>query len=127
MSNKYYKRKSHTKVCPVCGKTFETHYGGKIYCSKSCLQKMYYQKNHKKKRGVGRPKKRTGNVYKRIKPDQLCWTCQNACGGCSWSKNLTPVEGWKATPTKIKVAPELTYCDSYLITDCPKYIKDEKR
>ena len=31
--------------------------------------------------------------------EQICWTCKNACGGCSWSRNLTPVEGWKAEKT----------------------------
>ena len=121
------KRKTYTKVCPVCGVTFEAHHKARIYCSRSCLKKMYHKKHHKKNRGVGKPKKRTSSGYKKIKPDQLCWSCQNACGGCSWSKSFTPVKGWKATPTKIKVAPEMPYCDSYLITACPEYIKDEKR
>ena len=41
----------------------------------------------------------------------LCWVCQNCFGGCSWSSDYTPVEGWKAkkTPT------------SYLVLSCPSF------
>lgn len=28
--------------------------------------------------------------------EQLCWTCQKACGDCSWSSCFQPVEGWTA-------------------------------
>lgn len=28
--------------------------------------------------------------------EQLCWTCQKACGECSWSSCFQPVEGWTA-------------------------------
>ena len=31
----------------------------------------------------------------------LCWKCERACGGCSWSADLIPVDGWDAIPTKI--------------------------
>ena len=56
-----------------------------------------------------------------------CWTCQNACGKCSWSKKLIPVKGWTAMPTKIAVnAVRGIYTDSYLVLDCPKYIADER-
>lgn len=33
------------------------------------------------------------------KSDTICWECANACGNCSWSRNLTPVEGWEVTET----------------------------
>lgn len=41
----------------------------------------------------------------------LCWVCQNCFGGCSWSSEYIPVEGWKAkkTPT------------SYLVLSCPSF------
>ena len=32
----------------------------------------------------------------------LCWNCGNACGGCSWSDDLEPVEGWHARETYMK-------------------------
>ena len=52
--------------------------------------------------------------------EQLCWTCQNACGWCSWSSCFQPVEGWTAEKVHRK-----TY-DSYRITKCPEYVPDKK-
>ena len=52
--------------------------------------------------------------------EQLCWTCQNACGDCSWSSCFQPVEGWTAENVHRK-----TY-DSYRITKCPEYVPDKK-
>lgn len=54
--------------------------------------------------------------------DTLCWTCEWAAGKdekCPWAKSLTPVEGWKATPTKISVYEG--YTDSYIVHECPLY------
>lgn len=64
------------------------------------------------------------------KPKQtLCWTCQNAVLGCSWSKHFEPVKGWKAKPTKIKLATtkKSPYTDSYIVIKCPEYIPDKPR
>lgn len=55
-----------------------------------------------------------------VKKDTLCWSCKNACGGCSWSRDFTPVEGWNATPTKIN-SHRLGQIDSYIIHDCPEF------
>ena len=33
---------------------------------------------------------------------QICWTCQNACGGCSWADRLEPVPGWAAIPVRMQ-------------------------
>jgi len=53
--------------------------------------------------------------------EQICWTCKNACGGCSWSRNLTPVEGWKAEKTIVRgCGPAF---ESYSIEYCPQYKK----
>lgn len=39
----------------------------------------------------------------------ICWDCKNSTGGgCSWSKELKPVEGWDAK----------TDGDSYLVIKC---------
>lgn len=61
------------------------------------------------------------------KQDTLCWGCQNACGGCSWSsKKQIPVPGWVAKPTHRKISryirPELA--DSFLVLECPEFIAD---
>ena len=52
--------------------------------------------------------------------EQLCWTCQKACGDCSWSSCFQPVEGWTAEKVHRK-----TY-DSYRIEKCPEYVADDK-
>lgn len=59
---------------------------------------------------------------------QPCWTCKKCYGGCSWSNGtFTPVEGWKATPTKRAAqsfdgTPKFIY--SYEIHYCPLYEND---
>lgn len=55
--------------------------------------------------------------------EQLCWTCQRACGDCSWSQSLIPVEGWTATPSSIKTTGKEE--PTYHIELCPLYIPDE--
>ena len=55
-------------------------------------------------------------------PKQLCWNCKNACGGCSWSRDFTPVIDWTATPTKI--IGNQYIIPSYSITACPEYISE---
>lgn len=52
--------------------------------------------------------------------DQLCFSCKNACGSCSWSKNYTPVEGWTAKEHFI----ERDNIHTYQINKCPQYIFD---
>ena len=54
--------------------------------------------------------------------DALCWDCQKACGGCSWSSKLQPVDGWTAKKTK----NELGHA-GYLVLKCPEFVPDEKR
>lgn len=36
----------HQRICPVCGKTFETTSNRKVYCTIDCYQKHMYQKKH---------------------------------------------------------------------------------
>lgn len=56
----------------------------------------------------------------------LCWTCQNACGGCSWSdRSFTPVEGWDAVPTVLHAKHTGERVDSFLVKECPQYKADE--
>ena len=43
----------------------------------------------------------------------LCWVCQNCFGGCSWSSEYIPVEGWKAKTTT-----------SYLVLSCPEFLPE---
>ncbi len=104
------KRKMIKKICVVCGKVI-TKPNRTKYCSDACLYKAKlerleeWQKAHPKRK----------------KKETLCWTCQNACGGCSWSRSFTPVEGWEAKPTKNEQT------DSYRVISCPEFIPDEER
>ena len=50
---------------------------------------------------------------------QPCWTCKNACGGCVWSHEGKPIDGWEAIPTHISDNGE--FADSYAIIKCPLY------
>ena len=51
----------------------------------------------------------------------LCWSCERACGGCSWSdKSFTPVEGWIAEKT-IYRAKKDKFVTSYVVKSCPLY------
>lgn len=58
----------------------------------------------------------------------LCWKCAHACGGCSWSDSLTPVEGWIAKPSTIKVIRggehRVIEADTFLIIKCPEFVDD---
>lgn len=54
----------------------------------------------------------------------LCWYCNKACGGCSWSQAFKPVKGWKATKAKIKQGLN-DYADSYHVIECPEFVPDD--
>ena len=87
-------------ICQTCGKVFKYKYKKK-YCSHECRV-----------------------VVTKIRTDangQLCWRCAKACGGCSWSSSLTPVEGWEAEPHLIKDATG--DINTYKIRKCPLFVK----
>lgn len=107
-----YRTRAATKgevlKCRRCGKNFIFNGERILFCSGEC---EYIARQNDKRIG-------------RRHSNQPCWTCQNACGGCSWSSELKPVEGWKAKPTKIK-CEEGRYSGSYHIIYCPEYIPDD--
>lgn len=53
----------------------------------------------------------------------ICWNCKNACCGCEWSKNYTPIQGWDAIPTQIYVNADgkKSYTDSFIVQKCPNF------
>ena len=64
---------------------------------------------------------------------QPCWTCQKACGGCSWTERgpdgrvkFEPVPGWRAFPTR-RSRDGKTFIESYCIQYCPEYEPDPPR
>ena len=56
----------------------------------------------------------------------ICFDCENACGGCSWSRNFTPVPGWTATHVYREAAHD-GYRETYKITACPQFIQSVPR
>ena len=48
----------------------------------------------------------------------LCWDCSFATGGCSWSDELKPINGWTA-----KRVTKQTQ-DSYMVYACPLFSRD---
>ena len=52
--------------------------------------------------------------------ETLCWECENATGGCSWSNHWehSPVPGWTAVETKIR-NNNTGNGSSYIVIDCP--------
>ena len=55
---------------------------------------------------------------------QPCWNCAKCFGGCSWSRDFIPVDGWKATPT-IKRNTNHPDVESYQIEYCPEFEPDK--
>ena len=104
-SASYWKKKNgNKKICPICGKAVPTN--RVKYCSELCAYKARFEKAGSTKKKP--PKRRTLS---------LCWDCQNACCGCSWSRSFEPVEGWEARPSG----------DSFFVINCPQFIPDEER
>ena len=99
--------------CSFWGKDFLKELHNQKYCSPECREATA---NKRKAEHMPTPKS---------KKETLCWTCQNACGNCSWSSNLVPVDGWKARNTKVKSHP--TYYNSFFVEECPEYSKDKVR
>ena len=87
-------------ICGCCGKRFLSKSNVKKYCSKDCA--------------------REAAKIRRRENGQLCWRCKNACGGCSWSQCLKPVDGWTAIPTIIH--DDGGDFSSYDIKKCPEFI-----
>lgn len=74
---------------------------------------------------IGTQRKYSMTEFNRSK--QICFDCKKAVGGCSWSKNFTPVQGWVAEPTKIRQSGGQEWrhtTASYRIISCPEFEHD---
>ena len=67
------------------------------------------------------------------KKGTLCWSCDNAFGGCSWSRESKPVPGWMAERRDIKAQRTVNGewepydTESYFVRECPVYVSDRRR
>ena len=52
----------------------------------------------------------------------ICWDCQKTCGGCSWSREFKPVEGWEAVETTDYAGDK-----SFLVRKCPEFVREISR
>lgn len=52
----------------------------------------------------------------------ICWDCAKATGGCSWSDELKPVDGWTAAPCQ--ASQRFKPYDSYVVIRCPMFDRD---
>jgi hypothetical protein len=55
-----------------------------------------------------------------------CIDCGNACGGCSWSRDFTPVDGWFAAPQLVKNHDRQKNLPTFLVMACPEFIPDKR-
>ena len=63
----------------------------------------------------------------------ICFSCANACGGCSWTGTdekgrlrWEPVPGWTAKKVIMRLGNHKT-TETYHITACPLYCKEEQK
>lgn len=58
--------------------------------------------------------------------ETLCWSCRNFAGGCSWSREFKPVDGWRARKIKRLYNVNLKgNHGSFIVFECPQYIADD--
>ena len=68
----------------------------------------------------------------------ICFDCQKACGGCSWTEidpntgkpRFAPVEGWTADRVLINLGNEggvRRLSETYHIMRCPEFVPDKQR
>lgn len=66
--------------------------------------------------------------------NNICWDCENACGGCVWSEidpdtkrpRFEPVPGWTAEEVTINMGKGRQNVKGYHITACPQFVMDKR-
>lgn len=106
--------KIKTAICKHCLKEFKTTTLIQKFCSVECR----YNRSQQKRR-----KQHKAKVH-----EQPCWTCTKACGECSWSRTLKPIDGWKAEKVPFKTGLADKSSDfTYKIIECPEYEKEIRK
>ena len=110
--------------CTTCGRPAKQREDGTFYSvCEVCYNRAKYANERKAKGKKGAEKG---------KRHSLCWDCRNALPisargtGCSWSRSLTPVEGWTAIPCQ-QIVNEYKTVTSYEVKKCPLFEKDPER
>ena len=81
------------------------------------------------------PEKALTTAYNQRSKPSLCWSCQNAAGGCNWSAYCIGlsddpiVPGWEAEEKhKSNLIDHVSFKDGglvYRVISCPEFIPDE--
>lgn len=98
------------KKCGVCERMFRPNSGSARYCGRKC-------------RAVAAKLKLGSSNNNRKCDAQICERCYHATNPedkCPWSRDLKPVDGWKAIKHKRKGIPGHTY----RIIFCPLFKSD---
>lgn len=69
----------------------------------------------------------SSEFYELKKHYQPCWDCTKACGGCTWSKDFTPIKGWvaeKHISDRVIYEGKTYIIESYKILKCPEFIDE---
>ncbi len=117
-ASKHKKIEYKNIVCSCCNKEFEPIHRREMYCSDYCRNKAKHKRESETKTAIQPPKK-PKRISKKL---ALCWYCKNACGGCSWSKNLIPIKGWKAKEVTNRGISD-SGIKSYKVIECPEFVE----
>lgn len=111
-----------TIKCEHCGKEFIKIWPSQRYCTPKCRDRHYYSLEREyRQRQIEKKRK-----YTEHSNSTLCWKCKNATGGCSWSQDFTPVEGWDAKRTRIRLEKGTKHTESFIVKKCPEFLPDER-
>lgn len=104
------------------------------YTGEDALSVINYRKNRVSEIGASHYKRKSLEKNQNLNRGTLCWLCGNYCGGCSWTRNFIPVEGWEAEEDVIKEGKpsytkngyvrEIRTIKSYKVKKCPEFWND---
>lgn len=63
--------------------------------------------------------------YNNDKPQTICYNCKTPSPTCPWKYNFTPVPGWDAEPTVVKMNSHQSF-DSYHVKACPLFEENKR-
>ena len=128
-----------TRTCPLCRGTDLEVIKRREYESRSGRKESvtYMCQKCKAIFAAYDPENPPVDTSKYTKQANICFDCENATGGCSWSAldpvtgkpQFKPVPGWTATPAVLQ-AKNGSYqykWDTYSITACPQFVPTPER
>lgn len=112
--------------CGGIGEKTNSQIAAELGLSSSSVRHMTLRIYKKTGIRIAKPRyRRTKRKENKKERGTLCWDCKNACGGCSWSRNFTPVAGWNATEGAVKVMCQKSqrYVQTFFVHSCPEFVR----